>query len=737
MKITQELLNEIAISWDEYTSIVKNLKREPNLLELGMFGALWSEHCGYKHTKPLINMFTNNRNSDSIGAVKLDNRTYLTLKIESHNHPSAVDPYQGAATGVGGIVRDILATGARPIALLNSLRFGNPLEGKQIRLLDGVVSGIADYGNSIGVPNVGGEIHFDTFYNDNPLVNVMCLGIVYDTNLLKPFASAPGDILIIAGARTGKDGIHGASGLASNTFQDSQNGERSAIQIGDPFFEKCLIEACLEVTRIANVIGMQDCGAGGITSAAVEMAANSDMGIQINVNDVPKRDVLDAYQTMLSESQERILISAKPSAKESVLSVFKKWRLYASVIGKFTNGNTVTVIENGKQICDVPATLLTNPPKYEFNPDTPEILSINKSIRPLLHRKERNRTPKELVLELLSSPNVASKRSIYQQYDHMVQNNTVIPPMGDAAVLRIKTSPKGIAVATDGNGYFCQLDPRIGASMAVAEASRNVSVTGAKPIALTDGLNFGNPQREEIKYQLYQTALGIRDASLTLDIPVVSGNASLYNETNQTSIIPTPIIGCVGLLQDVTKCVNIGFCKENNTILLIGSPTAWDTDKGLPGSEYAFNVIKSRVGAPFIDLELEWIVQRFCINLITDNLAYSAHDCSVGGVTIAACKSAIAGNHGVTLNKPLPQEWEVGMFGESPSRVIVETSEKCLNKIIRLADKAQLPCVIIGSVGPHISHNPKVSIKDVVDIPLSQVKDTFEKGLSQRIGNFL
>ena len=539
--VTQEILDEIALSPEEYKAIIERLGREPNRLELGMFGALWSEHCGYKHTKPLIKMFADEAKDSGLalatrmenaGAVKINKDVAVVLKIESHNHPSAVEPYQGAATGIGGIVRDILAMGARPTALLNSLRFGNVSDDRQLRLLDGAASGIADYGNCIGVPNVGGEIVFDECYSGNPLVNAMCVGIVDPDNMLHARASGAGDALVIAGAKTGRDGIHGASGLASRAFEEEDEAKRSTVQVGDPFFEKCLIEACLEAAKIPQVAGMQDCGAAGITSAAVEMAEKSNLGLEIDVDAVPKRSRLSAYETMLSESQERMLIAVKPGFEDKVIALFRKWELHAERIGTFVEGGNVEIKKGGATVALLPVRLLTDPPLHEFDPPKPEKLTKMQALKPSSVEQSPEYSAEELLFKMLASPNIASKRAVYRQYDCQVQNNTVVPSGGDAAILRLKGYPQGIAISTDGNARFCQLDPRVGASIAVAEACRNLSATGATPIALTDGLNFGSPEKEEVKYQLRQCVLGIKDAATALGVPVVSGNASLYNETD-------------------------------------------------------------------------------------------------------------------------------------------------------------------------------------------------------------
>ena len=514
MTATKEALEALALSEAEYEAIVERLGREPNGLELGLFGSLWSEHCGYKHSRPLLRMFATEsprllttQGAENAGVVDIGDGLAIVMKIESHNHPSAIEPYEGAATGVGGIVRDIFAMGARPIALLNSLRFGPPAERRNRYLMEGVVAGISGYGNCIGIPNVGGEIVFSPSYSENPLVNAMCVGIVPKDSVVSATAGAPGNLLLLVGADTGRDGIHGASGLASRSFED-RDDLRPAVQVGNPFMEKSLIEACLEAAQMEGVAGVQDLGAAGLSSASVEAADRAGLGVTIDVSQVPRRESgMTPYEVMLSESQERMLVMVEEHAVDRVERVFRKWRLNSTVIGRVTDDGAITLSEGDDVRGRLPIRLLTDPPQYRLQGVEPErqrpLREYDLDALPLPEE-----TPSEVLLKLLASPNIASKEWAYRQYDHHVMTNTVVEPGADAAVLRIKGTRKGIALTTDGNGRYCYLDPYQGGMIAVAEACRNVSTVGAEPIALTDCLNFGNPEKPEVYFQLEECVKG-------------------------------------------------------------------------------------------------------------------------------------------------------------------------------------------------------------------------------------
>ena len=725
--IAQELLDEVALSRAEYEAIVDRLGREPNELEIGLFGALWSEHCGYKHTKALLRTLPNTSErllvapgAENAGVVDIGDGYAVAFKIESHNHPSAVEPYEGAATGVGGIVRDILAMGARPMALMNSLRFGPPSDDRQRYLLNGVVSGISGYGNCIGVPNVGGEVVFDASYAGNPLVNAMCVGIVKGGKIMSARADAPGDLLVLVGAKTGRDGIHGASGLASRTFQE-QAEMRSAVQVGNPFLEKVLIEACLEAIELPGVVGMQDCGAAGITSAAVEMAERSELGINIDVGKVPRREYeMSPYEVMLSESQERMLLAVKPGYEDGLFDLFEKWDLDAAIIGTFESDNQVVVSDGSMRASSTPVVTLTDAPEYRFNSPKPGWLEELQS-RDLSGLPKLDLTPNDALLRLLASPNIASKHSVWRQYDHQVQNNTVVSPGGDAALLRIQGTRRALAVSTDGNGRLVYLNPRDGAAIAVAEACRNLSCVGAEPVALTDGLNFGNPETPDIQYQLQEAIAGIAQAADAFDIPVISGNASLYNESAETAVQPTPIIGALGVLEDVERHARSAFRDEGDAVIVIGSDSAWDDVDGLAGSEALAVLHGTTAGNPRLDLDLEVKVQALCRSLIGRGLVKSAHDVSHGGMAVAVAESAIQGEIGVTIDCDAPvTDWLAALFGEGQSRIVLSCGAADVEGILLAASDAGVPASRVGTVG-----GDALRVAGLIEMPLEDVADVW------------
>ena len=728
--ISQKLLDEVALSRAEYEAIVDRLGREPNPLEIGLFGALWSEHCGYKHTKALLRTLPNTSDrllvapgAENAGVVDIGDGYAVAFKIESHNHPSAVEPYQGAATGIGGIVRDILAMGARPMALMNSLRFGHPTDDRQRYLLNGVVSGISGYGNCIGVPNVGGEIVFDDSYAGNPLVNAMCVGIIKDAKIMSASADAPGDLLVLVGAKTGRDGIHGASGLASRTFEE-QAEMRSAVQVGNPFLEKVLIEACLEAIELPGVVGMQDCGAAGITSAAVEMAERSELGINIDVAKVPRRESeMSPYEVMLSESQERMLLAVKPGHEDRLFDLFEKWDLDAAIIGTFESGSEVVVSDATQTVSATPVDTLTDAPEYRFSAPKPSWLDGLQN-HDLSDLPELDISPNEALLKLLASPNIASKQSVWRQYDHQVQNNTVIAPGGDAALLRIQGTQRALAVTTDGNGRLVYLNPRVGAAIAVAEACRNLSCVGATPVALTDGLNFGNPETPDIQYQLQEAIAGIAQAADAFNIPVISGNASLYNESAGTAVFPTPIIGALGILENVERHARSAFQDEGDAVIIIGTDSPWDVFDGLAGSEALAVFHGAIAGQLSLDLNLEFGVQSLCRSLIERGLVKSAHDISDGGLAVAIVESAVQGNIGVTIERELTfTDWFSALFGESRSRVILTCSPDDSDTILATAAESKVAATKIGAVDGN-----EVRIGGLIDVSVDQAKKAWMAG---------
>lgn len=706
MGITNKQLNELALSESEYQLIVERLGREPNNLELGLFGSLWSEHCGYKHSKLLIKTLPSTSERllvepgvENAGVIDLGD-VAVVMKVESHNHPSAIEPYEGAATGVGGIVRDILAMGARPIALMNSLRFGPLLEQYSNRIFQGVVAGISGYGNCIGVPDVGGEIGFSKTYSGNPLVNAMCIGLVEPKKIARAVTGDPGNILLLVGADTGRDGIHGASGLASQTFEAGREELRPTVQVGNPFLEKILIEACLELIESGEYVGLQDLGAAGLTSASVESASKSNTGLEIDVDTVPLRESgLSPYEIMLSESQERMLVIVKPDQVGQVRTIFAKWGLEATKIGKVTDTKNVILKSSGKDRANIPVKLLTDPPLYEVKGDKPKWLEDLQNID--LSKLELPKSgPAEVLRKLLSSHNIGSKKWVYEQYDHHVQTNTVIEPgKGDAAVLRLKNSNKGISSSIDGNGRLCFLDPQTGSAIAVAEACRNISCTGGLPVALTDCLNFGNPETNDVAFQLQKSIKGIGEAARKFDIPIVSGNVSLYNESNGQSIYPTPVIGALGILDDIGKATGTAFTDKDDLVILLGS-SEFDKDfSSLAGSEYLETIHDMVAGRPVIDLELECQVQALCRKLIASGMVKSAHDISEGGLITALAECCILGDIGFKMIKHVPDRWDIAYYGEKQSQIIVSCAAINNASFISIIKDSGVPFMKIGVVG--------------------------------------
>ncbi len=746
MPVSKEILDEIALSQAEYDMIVDRLDREPNPVELGMFGALWSEHCGYKHSRPLLGMLPSRSErtlsqagAENAGAIDIGNGLAVVFKVESHNHPSAVEPLQGAATGVGGIVRDILAMGARPIALLNSLRFGTPDLAANQRLLKGVVDGIGWYGNCIGVPDVAGEIYFADCYSQNPLVNAMCVGIARIEDLASAAADRAGDVLLLAGAGTGRDGIHGASGLASRTFEEEQE-LRPTVQVGNPFLEKSLIEACLEALATGRVRALQDLGAAGLTSAAVESAARGGRGIALDISQVHRRESgMTGYEVMLSESQERMLLATTPEDAPAIQEVFDKWDIPCHAVGTVTDEPYALVADGAEPIASVPVSHLTDAPRYRLNGRTSQGYTDRQRLR--LRDVPMPADAGETLLRLLAAPNIASRQNVYRQYDHQVQTNTVIGPgSGDAAVLRVKGTQTAIAVAIDGNGRQCFLDPYRGAQMAVAEVTRNLSCVGAEPLALTDCLNFGNPERPEIYYQLEQCIRGMARACRALGVPVVSGNASLYNESQGTAIYPTPIVGGLGLLEDVRQHCGTGFPEAGLTVILLGADRLTARASDLAGSEYLNTIHNLVKGRPRIDLTLERRVQALCRNLIADGTAKSAHDCSDGGLALALAECCILGDSGVGgagsvgfvasegFKDSVPTRWDAALFGEAASRILIAVAFEHVDGILATAAATGVPAMILGR-----TEGNNMRIGGLIDLPVSELAGAWYGGLSSAI----
>ncbi len=737
MAADQTVLDSIALSRQEYDLIVGRLDREPNEVELEMFGALWSEHCGYKHSRPLLGLLPaegpyvlTRRGEENAGAVDIGDGMCVVMKVESHNHPSAIEPYEGAATGVGGIVRDIFAMGARPIALLDSLRFG-PMDDPGNRyLFEGVVGGIGGYGNCLGIPTVGGEVVFDNAYAANPLVNAMCVGVAPIDKLASAKAEGPGNILMLVGADTGRDGIHGASGLASRTDPNARFDElRPAVQVGNPFLEKMLLEACLDLihNHAELIAGVQDLGAAGLTSASVESAARGGTGIVIDVARVSRREEgMSPYEVMLSESQERMLIVVRLGHEEQVAAHFERWEVPWRIIGHVIEEPTVRIYDGDRLVASLPVQFLVDAPAYTLE-GRPSAELANMSSLDLSALPEVA-DPGAALLQLLASPNIASKRWVYRQFDQSVLSNTVVEAGGDAAVLRTKGTRKGIAVTTDGNGRYCQIDPYLGGAMAVAEAARNVVCVGAQPVAVTDCLNFGNPERSEIYYQMQEVIHGIADACSILGTPVISGNVSLYNETGEQAVYPTPVIGMLGILEDVTAHVRQAFTNEGDEVFLLGSileqPSAT-----LAGSEYLGRVEGLVGGCLAIDLSLEERLHRAVLAAIRQGLATACHDCSDGGLAVALAEMCLSGNRGLAAEgAALGPRLVPSLFGEVPSRVVVTLRPAARGALEAITRELDVPLAYIGRV----SADSRIRLGPI-DLSLTELRAAYEGGLERKL----
>jgi phosphoribosylformylglycinamidine synthase II len=735
--IDQSALDTIALSRAEYDLIIEKLGREPNEVELGMFGALWSEHCGYKNSKPLLRLLPaegayvlTRRGAENAGAIDIGDDMCVVFKIESHNHPSAVEPYQGAATGVGGIVRDIFAMGARPIALLDSLRFG-PLDDPQNKyLFEGVVAGIGGYGNCLGIPTVGGEVYFEDAYSANPLVNAMCVGVARVDQLVTAKAEGAGNILMMVGADTGRDGIHGASGLASRTDPTARFEEmRPAVQVGNPFLEKMLLEACLDLAWNHRdwITGVQDLGAAGLTSSAVESANRGGSGIVIDVAKVPRREAgMTPYEVLLSESQERMLIIVRKGCEENVARLFERWEVPWAIIGSVTDDNLVHIFDGETEVGTMPVDILVDAPEYtrEGEPAA-ELFEMERlDLTGLPEAGDANGA----LLRLLASPNITSKRWIYQQYDQSVLANTVVQAGGDAAVLRIKGTGKGIAVTTDGNGRYCHIDPYRGAAIAVAEAARNVVCTGAVPVAVTDCLNFGNPERPDVYYQMQAVIHGIADACDALSTPVISGNVSLYNESGGRPVYPTPVIGMLGIIDDVTRVCGMALKNEGDIVFVVGSHLEQPLDS-LGGSEY-LKLEHGLVGGKLdIDLQAEARLHRMVLAGIRQGVITAAHDCSDGGLAVALGEMCLAGDKGLDGTAAIIGNLLTpALFGEAQTRIVVAVPPDKSNELAAMALNANLPLERIGTVtaDPHLRLGP-------IDATLDDLRAAYEGGLARAL----
>jgi phosphoribosylformylglycinamidine synthase len=704
--IDSQVLEQHGLTQDEYARILESLGREPTLTELGIFSVMWSEHCSYKssrvhlRTLPTTGKRVLQGPGENAGAVDIGDGLAAVFKIESHNHPSFIEPYQGAATGVGGIIRDIFTMGARPIALLNSLRFGSLDDPLVRRTFAGVVAGIGGYGNSIGIPTVGGEIAFDESYAGNPLVNVFCLGIARADEIIKAAASGTGNPVYYVGAKTGRDGIHGAT-MASAEFDEKSAEKRPAVQVGDPFMEKLLLEACLEVMKSDALVGIQDMGAAGLTCSTCEMGARGSVGVEIDVAHVPQRETgMTPYEIMLSESQERMLLVVKRGREAEVERIFEKWDLHAVKIGEVTADDRMRVKERGTVVADIPNRALTDDAPVYRRPMT-EPAYLAEAQRLSLESLDTPGSGADVFRKLLASPTVASKRWVYRQYDYTVRTNTIVLPGMGAGTVRVKGTTRALALSVDCNARFVYLDPYLGAQLAVAEASRNVACVGGVPIGATNCLNFGNPEKPEIMWQFGRAVEGMGAACRALDVPITGGNVSLYNETDGNAVLPTPTIGMVGLVEHADRVVTRAFKAAGDVIVLLG-----ESHPELGGSEY-LKVIHGLVRGvpPRLDLEAERRLQRVLVAGADAGILRSAHDCAEGGLAVTLAESTFDTGLGAETNIAAVSSPAAGfgdiatLFGESASRAVVSVAPERAHQLIALAAAEHVPATVIGRVG--------------------------------------
>jgi phosphoribosylformylglycinamidine synthase subunit PurL len=718
--ITPELIAQHGLKPDEYARILKLIGRAPSFTELGIFSAMWNEHCSYKSSKihlrtlPTSAPWVIQGPGENAGVIDIGDGLAVVFKMESHNHPSYIEPYQGAATGVGGILRDVFTMGARPIACLNALSFGDPRHPKTRHLVSGVVAGIGGYGNSFGVPTVGGEVRFHRRYDGNCLVNAMAVGIAEKDKIFYAKATGVGMPIVYLGSKTGRDGIHGAT-MASAEFGADAEEKRPTVQVGDPFAEKLLLEACLEIMAEGCVIAIQDMGAAGLTCSAVEMGAKGDLGIALDLDKVPCRETgMSAYEMMLSESQERMLMVLKPEKEREAEAIFRKWGLDFAIVGETTAGTRFEVRHGGALMADLPIKELGDEaPLYDrpFKQGPPQAVIGAASIEPPMRHADS-------LEKLIGSPDLCSRRWVFEQYDHVIIGNTMQRPGGDAAVVRINDGPKALALTADVTPRYCEADPFEGGKQAVAEAYRNLTAVGALPRAVTDNLNFGNPERPEIMGQLVGCIRGIGEACRALDFPVVSGNVSLYNETNGRAILPTPTIGGVGLLDDFTKSMTLAFKGEGDAILLVGETSGW-----LGQSLYLREICGREEGTPPpVDLAAERRHGEFVRALIRDGLPTAVHDVSDGGLLVALAEMAMASGIGAVLEAPPGVAGHAFWFGEDQGRYVV--TAKNADAVVQRASAAAVPVVRLGATGGEV-----LAVAGERPLPVKDLRARFEAWL--------
>ena len=739
--ITPELVADHGISEHEYSLILDILGREPTYTELGVFSAMWSEHCGYKNSKPLLRKLPTQAPwvlqgpGENAGVIDVGDGLAVAFKIESHNHPSAVEPYQGAATGVGGILRDVFTMGARPIACLNSLRFGeiDGADADRVRyLFAGVVKGIGDYGNCVGIPTVAGEVYFDAAYEGNPLVNAMAIGLMKKEELIRGVASGVGNPIMAVGSKTGRDGIHGAT-FASAELSEESEAKRPMVQVGDPFTEKLLLEASLELIRSGHIVGIQDMGAAGLVSSSTEMAARGGTGVDIEITRVPVREKgMTPYEILLSETQERMLVVAKSGREDEVRSILGRWDLDAETIGHVTDTGRYVVRENGAVVVDIPGEPLVDacPTYTREGREAPEIAEARAFDAASVAPKAEEADPTWTLRQLLDSPTVASKRWVYEQYDSTVRTNTVVGPGSDAAVVRLRGTRKAIAATVDCNSRYVYLNPYVGGQIAVAEAARNLACSGALPRAVTDNLNFGNPLKAEVYHQLSESLRGIGEACEAFQTPVTGGNVSLYNENPRGAIYPTPTIGMVGVIEDLAHVTTADFKEAGDAVVLLGRNTA-----ELGGSEY-LKVVHGRIAgdAPAVSLEGETALQTALLAMIRRGLVHSAHDAAEGGLAVALAESAFGEapfGVEVELDDELPAN--ALLFGEAQGRVVVSCAEGDVEALLAVAADHGVPAQRIGTVGAPFGTFVVRTRGGTIDAPASELAALYENAIPRRM----
>ena len=731
--IDNDIIKEHGISKDEYLKIKEILGRDPNYVELGIFSVMWSEHCSYKSSIKMLKTLPRSggkllveAGEENAGLVDLGDKLAVAFKIESHNHPSAVEPYQGAATGVGGIMRDIFTMGARPIASMNSLRFGSLDNSRNKFLLEHVVKGIGDYGNCLGIPTLGGEVVIEDSYAGNPLVNAMSLGVV-DTDLTaSATAEGVGNPVFIVGAKTGRDGIHGAT-FASDELTEESESKKSNVQVGDPFTEKLLLEATLEMCKQDWLVGVQDMGAAGITCSSSEMSAKGECGIKIDLDKVPLREEgMNAYEILLSESQERMLVVIKKGHGEALNKIYEKWDLLCSEIGVVTDTGKFEVFKNDTLVANIPVDTLVlggGAPQYDMPYKEPDYYSELNTFK--IEDIKLSNSYNDNLIKLLKSPNIANKSYVYDQYDSTVRTNTVLGPGESAGVIRVKGTNKGLSISTDCNGRYVYLDPNKGGMIAVAESARNVICTGAEPLAITNCLNFGNPQDPEIYWQFRQAVLGMGEMCRALNTPVTGGNVSFYNENTQGAVYPTPVIGMVGLLEDINNFTSASFKDEGDFIIALGS-----INSTLGGSEY-LKTIYGKIEGPIhnFDIESELSVQKLCLNAIKQGFIKSAHDLSDGGLAVNISESILFSKKGIgakiNLSRKLRED-EL-LFGECQSVIIVSIEEKNLHELVSIANKLNVYTQTIGKV----TDNNKLAINDLINIDRDLLDNAYYNSIKE------